>query len=274
MKTGHAAHAPEVMILLQAIIYFLICLAATTAGGISGVGGGVIIKPVLDAVSGMDAATASFLSGCTVLAMTATSMLRSRGGPVRVEKRRGTLLAMGAAAGGVLGKEIFELVRSAGGVTVDIVQQAMMILLTAGVFVYTLNRQKVKTKDVKNAAACVAIGLTLGLLSAFLGIGGGPVNLAVLYYFFSMDSKTAALNSLYVILFSQAASFINTLARGTVPEFDWPVLIAMCAGGVLGGFLGRGISAKLTNRDVDRLFLVIMAVITLISCYSLVRCFV
>ena len=90
------------MLLLQAVLYFLICLAATTAGGISGVGGGVIIKPVLDAVSGMGVATVSFLSGCTVLAMTATSMLRSRGGSVRVEKRRGTLLAVGVRAEGAL----------------------------------------------------------------------------------------------------------------------------------------------------------------------------
>ena len=259
--------------MLKAMIYFLICIAATTAGGISGVGGGVIIKPVLDAVSGMGVATVSFLSGCTVLAMTATSMLRSRGSSVKVEPRRGTLLAVGAAVGGILGKELFELVRNAGGATVDIAQQVMMILLTVGVFIYTLRRDGIKTRDVQNAAACVVIGLILGLVSAFLGIGGGPINLAVLSFFFSMDSKTSALNSLYIILFSQAASFLNTLVRGTVPEFDWFVLIAMCVGGVLGGIFGRSISAKLTNKGVDRLFLVIMAVITAISCYNLYNCF-
>lgn len=259
--------------MLQAVIYFLICLAATTAGGISGVGGGVIIKPVLDAVSGMGVAAVSFLSGCTVLAMTATSMLRSRGGSVKVEKRRGTLLALGAAVGGILGKELFEIVRNSGGATVDIVQQIMMILLTAGVFIYTLRHEGVKTRNVQNAPACVMIGLTLGLVSAFLGIGGGPINLAVLSFCFSMDSKTAALNSLYIILFSQAASFINTIVRGTVPDFDWLVLAAMCVGGVLGGILGRSISARLTNKGVDRLFLVIMAVITAISCYNLYNCF-
>ena len=260
--------------MLLAVVYFLICLAATTVGGISGVGGGVIIKPVMDAVSGLDAATISFLSGCTVLAMTITSMLRSRGGSVKVEKRRGTLLAVGAAVGGILGKELFELVRGAGGAAVDISQQSMMILLTAGVFVYTLKKEGIKTRSVNNAAACLLIGFTLGLLSSFLGIGGGPINLAVLSFFFSMDSKTAALNSLYVILFSQAASFLNSIVRNTVPEFDWFVLAAMCVGGVLGGILGRSISARLTNRGVDRLFLGLMAVITLISCYNLVMCFV
>ena len=182
------------MLLLQSVLLFLICLAATTAGGISGVGGGVIIKPVLDAVSGMGVATVSFLSGCTVLAMTITSMVRSRGGSVKVEKRRGTLLAVGAAVGGILGKELFELVRASGGVTVDIAQQVMMILLTVGVFIYTLKRDGIRTRDVQNAAACVLIGLTLGLLSAFLGIGGGPINLAILSFCFSLGSTTAPLH--------------------------------------------------------------------------------
>ena len=52
-----------------------------------------------------------------------------------------------------------------------------------------------------------------------------------------MDSKTAALNSLYVILFSQGASLLTTFARGNVPDFQWPMLIAMVIGGVLGGNL-------------------------------------
>ncbi|MEI3183290.1 MAG: sulfite exporter TauE/SafE family protein [Lachnospiraceae bacterium] len=39
-------------------------------------------------------------------------------------------------------------------------------------------------------------------MSSFLGIGGGPINLVVLLYFFSMDTKAAAQNSLYIILFS------------------------------------------------------------------------
>ncbi len=259
---------------MEIVFSFLICLLATTIGGISGVGGGVIIKPVLDAVSGMPVATVSFLSGCTVLAMTVTSMLRSRGGEVKVEPRRGTLLAIGAAAGGIVGKELFELVRAAGGISVSIAQQVMMIALTLGVLIYTLNRSRIVTRDVKNPAACVVIGLVLGLLSAFLGIGGGPINLAVLYYFFSMDTKTAALNSLYIILFSQSASFLSTVLRGTVPEFQWPVLIVMVIGGILGGTLGRGISKKLSNSGVDRLFFWLLLAITAISCYNLANCFI
>ncbi len=259
---------------MQILFNFLVAILATTIGGISGVGGGVIIKPVMDAVSGLPVATISFLSGCTVLAMTITSMVRSIGGEVKVEPRRGTLLAIGAAVGGIVGKQLFDLVKDAGGSAVSVAQQVLMILLTLGVLAYTLNRPRIRTLNVKNGVACVVIGLALGVLSSFLGIGGGPINLAVLYYFFSMDSKTAALNSLYVILFSQGASFLNTLIGQTVPEFEWPVLIVMMVGGVVGGTVGRSLSRRMDNKAVDKLFFWLLLVITGISVYNLVRCFV
>ncbi|HIX90344.1 MAG TPA: sulfite exporter TauE/SafE family protein [Candidatus Agathobaculum pullicola] len=258
---------------MQTLFYFLVAILATTIGGISGVGGGVIIKPVMDAVSGLPVDTISFLSGCTVLAMTIASMLRSIGGEVKVEPRRGTLLAIGAAIGGIAGKQMFDMVKDAGGSAVSVAQQILMIVLTLGVLAYTLNRPRIRTLDVRNGVACAVIGLALGVLSSFLGIGGGPINLAVLYYFFSMDSKTAALNSLYVILFSQGASFLNTLIGHTVPEFEWFVLIAMVVGGVAGGTIGRSLSRRMDNKAVDRLFFWLLLVITGISIYNLIRCF-
>ena len=102
-----------------------------------------------------------------------------------------------------------------------------------------------------------------------IGIGGGPINLAVLYFFFSMDSKTAALNSLYIILFSQTASFFSTVFQGKVPEFNLLVLIVMMAGGVLGGFVGRAFSKKMSGAQVDTLFRWMLVLITAITCYNL-----
>ena len=51
-------------------ICFLISFIASTVGAICGVGGGVIIKPVLDLFGVASVSTVSFLSGCTVLSMT------------------------------------------------------------------------------------------------------------------------------------------------------------------------------------------------------------
>ncbi len=43
-----------------------------------------------------------------------------------------------------------------------------------------------------------------------------PINLVVLSYFFSMDMKQAAENSLYLILFSQLANLITAIATGSL----------------------------------------------------------
>lgn len=255
------------------VSYFLICLAATTLGAISGIGGGVIIKPVMDAVSGLSVSTISFLSGCTVLAMSIVSVFRSWGGDARIDPQRGTLLAVGGAVGGVVGKGIFDIIKAsfANDGMVGTIQSILMIVLTLGVLVYVLNKSKIRGLHVENAGACFTIGLGLGIMSSFLGIGGGPINLAVLYFFFSMDTKTAALNSLYIILFSQTASFFSTLVQGKTPKFDVLVLTVMGVGGVAGGFLGRTLNKKMTATQVDTLFRWMLVLIVAISCYNLYR---
>lgn len=61
---------------------------------------------LLDAVGIYDAATISFLSGCTVLSMSAYSVVRSKlEGQSRIDKKIGFPLALGAAAGGLIGKK-------------------------------------------------------------------------------------------------------------------------------------------------------------------------
>ena len=53
----------------MALLFFLVSFGTSVAGGICGIGGGVIIKPVLDFWGIASVAAASFLSGCTVLSM-------------------------------------------------------------------------------------------------------------------------------------------------------------------------------------------------------------
>ena len=110
-----------------------------------------------------------------------------------------------------------------------------------------------------------------GQLAAVLGIGGVPINLVVLFYFFSMETKTAAQNSLYIILFSQITSLLTTLITHSVPEFTLPALVLMIAGGIGGGIAGRTLNKRMSSRAVDKLFLVLMGIIILISIYNAVH---
>ena len=233
-------------------------------------GGGVIIKPVLDFIQFGSASTISFMSGCTVLAMTTYSVGKSlKSGEKTVEMKTVTPLAIGAAIGGVVGKTLFNTVRDmfANRQMVGAVQSFALAIITIATLVYTLNKEKIKTKNVSGAVGCFVIGLCLGIVSSFLGIGGGPINLVVLYYFFSMQTKVAAANSLYIILFSQAASVISTFITG-VPAFEIAKLLTMMAGGVFGGIVGRKLSKKMDNKAVDKLFIVMMCFIIGISFYN------
>lgn len=100
------------------------------------------------------------------------------------------------------------------------VQARCLAIITIYTLAYTVNKAHIKTRQIQGPIPCVTIGVALGIMSSFLGIGGGPINLVVLYYFFSMSTKTAAQNSLYIILVSQITSIATTLFTKNVPEFE------------------------------------------------------
>ncbi len=255
------------------ILFFLISFVASVSGAICGIGGGVIIKPVLDSFGLLDVKTISFLSGCTVLAMSGYSFLISKiKKESLVDMRIGTPLAVGAAVGGILGKNFFQsLVKFFDQNKVGAIQAGILLAMTLGALLYTIYKDKIKTLSLSNFVVCFLVGLILGVTSSFLGIGGGPINLVVLFFFFSMDTKVAAQNSLYIILFSQITSLLNSMITSTVPDFSAFLLVLMIAGGILGGFCGRKVNKHLDNHKVDLLFMGLMIVIVLINIYNIYR---
>ncbi len=254
---------------MTAILMFLVCLIASCVGAIAGYGGGVIIKPVLDAMHILPVSSISFLSCCTVLSMSVVSLLRSRGNGVPLRVRTTGPLAVGAALGGVLGKWLFDLVKSGSDEAMLGMTQAILLLLTTVfVFVYTLKKDRFPSYRLENWAVCLFVGVALGVVSSFLGIGGGPLNVALLFFFFSMDAKEAAKNSIFIIMFSQIASLISALSMGRVPEFLWYQLVLMAAGGVGGALLGNRFAKKMDNKAVEKLLMGLMLVIIAINIYN------
>ncbi len=254
------------------IIFFLISFVASLIGAICGIGGGVIIKPTLDAFHILSVATISFLSGITVLSMSCYSVVKAKlSKESSVDMKLGTLLAVGAVVGGILGKWCFELI---SGLFTDkdlvgAVQATCLLFLTIGTIIYTLKKNNIRTKHTTNALLCIVIGFALGILSSFLSIGGGPINLVILYFFFSMTTKEAAQYSLFIIMFSQLSSLIQTLITGNVPPFEPVLLILMILGGILGAIVGRKINKNIEEKTVEKLFIGIMVVIILINVYNI-----
>ncbi len=256
----------------QSLLFFFVSFLASIAGAICGIGGGVIIKPTLDLFGWSNVTTISFLSGCTVLSMSCYSVSRSiftKDNSIKLNT--GTPLAIGAAIGGVTGNQLFSIIKSIfkNPNTIGAVQAGCLCIITIGTLLYTLHKEKIRVLHVQNKLLCLAIGLFLGIMSSFLGIGGGPINLVVLYYFFGMNTKTAAANSLYIILFSQISNLFTTVISGNVPEFDIITLILMISGGIFGGIIGRKINKHINSKSVDKLFICLMVVIIIINIYNI-----
>lgn len=257
-------------------IFFTVAFLACVIGSICGMGGGVIIKPVLDAAGLLPTATINFLSGCTVLGMTLWNVSRTILKKETVlDLKTSTLLGIGAAVGGIAGKQLY--VRIAAGLPdpelAGGIQACILLAATFATLLYTVRKGKIKSMHVTGKTVTVSIGLALGLLGAFLGIGGGPFNVAALCLFFSMPTKKAAQNSLYIILISQAASLAKTVLSGSAPTVSWWVLAGMVLCGVAGGEAGRRINGSLNEKQATVLFEGSMVLVMLINIYNILKFF-
>lgn len=259
--------------MLESIILFIICIMASSVGAVVGAGGGVIIKPVLDMIGMLPVSTVSFCSGCTVLCMSVSSLIRNRNDGVKLRLKMSTALAIGAVFGGLIGKWMFEVVRSGFGNErmLGAIQAICLTIITFGVFLYVCNKDRLPSKHVENFAAAIVIGVFLGIISSFLGIGGGTSNVAVLFFFFSMEAKEAAKNSLYIIIFSQISSIVTAVATGSVPDFTWMNLLFMIAGGISGALVGAAISKRIDNKGVEKILKILLLFIVAIDFYNVLK---
>lgn len=256
------------------MVYFLVAIIASFLGAVCGIGGGVLIKPALDMFRSDGASVINFLSSCTVFSMSVYSIGKELVRPSgSIQYKRMFPLAIDAAAGGILGNRLFRMIRDGAGEPriISGIQACALGIVMALVLLYTLKRRNMRSLHVKSTAASAFIGLALGTISSFLGVGGGPINLAVLYYFFSMDTKTAAISSIFIILFGQAANIGMTMLSG-IPEGVQALTVGlMIAGGIGGGIIGRAFNKKIDEGTVDKMFIGSLIVIIALCAMNVVK---
>ena len=248
----------------------MVCLLASGIGSICGIGGGVIIKPVIDMQGIMSVNEASFLSGLTVMSMSFINIFLHRKSQL-LNLRIGSLLAVGSIVGGIAGNFLFSLIRSESGADslLGMVQAVALGIITIVTLIYAVfPRDNIRSFDVHDPLAIIGIGIFLGLCSAFLGIGGGPINIAALSLAFAMDTKQAAATSLYIIAFSQLSNFASSALKRTIPEFSPIYLILMISAGLLGGIIGGSISKKISAEIANKLLAVFLSVVIIICIYN------
>lgn len=249
------------------IIFLIITFVATLIGSVFGIGGGIIIKPAIEAFSGLPLTVINALSGITVLCMAAVSLVRYLASGIK-PNRQLVWMSAGAVAGGFLGKALFDLLRNAVSESAaKILQYSIIIVL----IIVVLFKNRFRSFKLENTVVLTLSGLFMGMLSAFLGIGGGPINLLVIYLVIGIDAKRAAVYSVFVILCSQIAMVGVTAATGGYSGLDLGPLLFMIPAAVAGGLIGPVFHKKWGIDQFEKHFNVLMIVLIALNIYNIIH---
>lgn len=259
---------------MQHMLYFLISLGATAIGALTGMGGGVIIKPLLDAMGGLNAADIGILSSATVFSMTLISTGRQiRKKTAFFDLKIALPLAAGSFVGGGAGDRLLMGAIAAfrvNGLVVS-VQNGCLACFVIVVFLYMRQGERRPTIAMRGVAPTTLTGIFLGMTSSFLGIGGGPINVALILFVFSCGIKTAAACSLITILFAQTSKLAAALLSGDFFTHDLSMLPVMIAGAVIGGWAGSQLNENLSEKAVENAFSGVQVLIFLLCLSNIIR---
>ena len=256
------------------VIYSIIIFCATFLGAFVGLGGGVIIKPLLD-LKGKDSIDAvNFISCCAVFSMSISSTIKHITAKTKFDFKFIITLSIGAVAGGIAGSSLFDyLLTIFDNAALKAIQGIILGILLVASVVY-VNLKNAKSFKLKNPIGIVLAGLTLGFTASFLGVGGGPINVAFLVLFFSMTMKEAAIYSVATIFFSQLSKLITMGVNHTVPSVSIITLAAAIVCAVLGGLIGAKMNKRFNDKIIKAVFTVVVGAVALVSFYNAIALFI
>ena len=251
-------------------IYFITAIFATTLGSLAGLGGGVIIKPVLDALGDYNLSTVGILSSITVFSMALVATVKQFRAGFKADFNT-TILAIGSILGGGIGKKAFDIFltffkNESFGKGV----QALILIALLSLVLFKNYLPKYK---IKNIFIIFLVGLLLGAIASFLGIGGGPINVAILVMLFAFSTRNAAVSSVFIILLSQFSKlFLISIGSG-FSTYNLQMLPFMVIGGVLGGFIGAKLNHRLSNEYIEKTFNISIIFIILVNIFNVYTAF-
>lgn len=249
-------------------IYFIIIIIANTIGAISGVGGGVIIKPLLESFQFHSLENITFFSCVAVFTMALSSTVKQIRNGVQIDYQRGLAISLGSIIGGVVGNKLitFLLVYFGSQREVQLMQIVVTIVSFLVVFIYSLRHAR--TCHFSQPVVYFFVGVGLGTFSTLLGIGGGPINVSLLVFILGLGMKEAAVYSIITILFSQLAKLIEIALSTGFEKFDLPVLCVIIPAALLGGYLGGLLSCRCCDKKVGQVFTAVVLIVILINLYN------
>ncbi|WP_144060644.1 sulfite exporter TauE/SafE family protein [Exiguobacterium chiriqhucha] len=246
------------LVVMWSLLFIPLGAVVGALSGFFGIGGGVIIVPVL------------LFSGYSAAEAVATSLLFVVGTSLSGAKKHTSLgnvswstgITVGLA-GAVTAQLSSRLVLSISGSYDWLLNLFYLAILSY--FAVTLLKKTSKPQKPKKSSllAALVIGMMAGLLSALLGIGGGFIIVPLLVSWLGFSTHHGVGTSLAAVLFISLGGLVGYLPSLSL---DYVTPLAL----VIGAFIGAPFGATLTNRYHDkeisnRLAWLYMAVITSIA---------
>jgi uncharacterized membrane protein YfcA len=266
---------------MEQVIFLLAIFAAGAGAGvlgaILGLGGGILLVPVLTMFFGInlrDAMGASIVSVIATSCGAAAGHLRSGLSSLRI----GLFLAMFTVLGALVGSALvgvvppralelvfglalgYSVITTLRQLNVDVPDElsadplALRFALEGSYHDRALGREiPYRARRVRSGAAAMFVA---GVLSGLLGIGSGAFKVLAMDYFMRLPMKISTATSNFMIGITAAASAGVYFGRGDIQ----PVIVTPVAVGVLAGaYLGTHLIARLRNTTIRRLFLPVVA---------------
>jgi len=250
------------------LVYFFVFMMSCLLGAIVGLGGGVIIRPILDAIGYHDVLNIAFLSSTAILVMALVSTARKIKDGTKIDIQTAALISIGALAGGALGHLLFEeLIRTFDAESDVQVLQTVSNVIILVLAIYFTSSERFRYK-LQNKALYPALGAVLGVVAIFLGIAGGPVNVPVFMVLFSMPTKQATAYSIVVIFFSHFFRIITMGFTVGFEYFDLHFLLFTIPAAAIGGMVGAKLSGIFSDGTVKKAFNATMACLILLNIYN------
>lgn len=229
-------------------------LFAGFLSGLFGVGGGILIVPVLVFAMGMNQRLAHGTSLAAVLPIAVSGTV---GFAVEdsVDWPVALALAAGAIGGAVVGTHWLHRL------PVHVLAYSFAAVLLASAARLVLDHSDAVGREPLHAlgvVALVAIGLLSGTLAGLLGVGGGVVMVPAMIILFGVPAAVAKGTSLAVIVPTSVAGTVRNAGNGNA---DLPVAAAVGLAGVVSAYAATAISVGLDESTSNALFAALLTLV-------------
>lgn len=228
--------------------------AAGALGGMMGVGGGILLVPLLVHVLRQPQHEAQAVSLAFVIGAAAVAMV-----PYLQREHVDLALAAVLAAGALPG--VIAGARAAHGMSALRLRRLFgLAVLATAIRILVAPPAHAGASSLWPWPAELGLGLGVGFLAGLLGIGGGTVLVPVLVLAQGVAQHAAQGLSLVLIIPVGVAGVIAYARAGSLPASLLPGLLA---GGAVGGFAGAVLAQEIAGPALSRMFALFLIVVSL-----------